>query len=61
MFLRFAFCLEKKNTPKPALHVLPYTPFLFYKNSFYKNPEAENRPKVKNFVRITLGSRSRDL
>ena len=37
------------------------TPFLFYKNSFYKNHEAENRPKIKNFVRITPGSRSRDL
>ena len=38
-----------------------HTPFLFYKNSFYKNYEAENRPKIKNFVRITPGSRSRDL
>ena len=37
------------------------TPFLFYKNSFYENQEAENRPKIKNFVRITPGSRSRDL
>ena len=40
-----------------ALH----TPFLFYKNSFYKNHEGENRPKIKNFVRTTPGSRSRDL
>ena len=23
------------------------TPFLFYKNSFYKNHEAKNRPKIK--------------
>ena len=37
------------------------TPFLFYKNSFYKNHEAENRPEIKNFVRITPDSRSRDL
>ena len=37
------------------------TQFLFYKNSFYNNHEAENCPKVKNFVRITPGSRSRDL
>ena len=37
------------------------TPFLFYKNSFHKNREAENRPEIKNFVRITPGSRSRDL
>ena len=35
--------------------------FLFYKNSFYKNHEAENCPKSKNFVRITPGSTSRDL
>ena len=37
------------------------TSFLFYKNSFYKNHEAENRPKIKNFIRITPGPRSRDL
>ena len=37
------------------------TLFIFYKNSFYKNHEAENRPKIKNFVRITPDSRSRDL
>ena len=37
------------------------TPFLFYKNSFYKNHETENRSKIKNFVRITAGSRSRGL
>ena len=36
-------------------------PFLFYKNSFYKNHKAENHPKIKNFVRITPGSRSRNL
>ena len=35
-----------------------YTPFLFYENSFYKNHEAENRPKIKKFVRITPGFRS---
>ena len=35
--------------------------FLFYKNSFDKNHEAENRPKIKNFVRNTPGSISRDL
>ena len=39
----------------------PIPPFLFHKNSFYKSHEAENRPKIKNFVRITPGSRSRDL
>ena len=37
------------------------TPFLFHKNSFYKNHKAENRPKIKNFLRITPGTRSRDL
>ena len=37
------------------------TPFLFYKNSFYKNHEAENRSKIKNFEIITPGSRPRDL
>ena len=37
------------------------TPFPFYKNSFYKNQEAENRPEIKNFVRITPGFRSQDL
>ena len=36
------------------------TPSLFYKNSFYKNHEAVNHPKMKNFVRITPCSRSRD-
>ena len=34
------------------------TLFIFYKNSFYKNHEAENRRKIKNYVRITPGSRS---
>ena len=38
---------------------LMITPFLFYKNSFCKNYEAENRPKIKNFARITPGSRPR--
>ena len=37
------------------------TPFLFYKDSFYKNHEAENGAKIKNFVRITPGSTSQDL
>ena len=37
------------------------TQFLFNTNSFYKNTEAENRPKIKNFVRITPGSRLGDL
>ena len=34
------------------------TLFIFYKNSFYKNHDAENRRKLKNYVRITPGSRS---
>ena len=37
------------------------TPFHFYKNSFCKNRESENCPKIKNFVRSIPGSRSRDL
>ena len=37
------------------------TPFLLYKNSFYKNREAENRPNSENFVRITPVFRPRDL
>ena len=46
---------------KKVLFKLCSTTFLFHKNSFYKNHEAENRLKIKNFVRITPGSRSRDL
>ena len=30
------------------------TPFLFYKNPFYKNHEAQNRQKIKNILRIML-------
>ena len=47
-------CVENKQT-------INITPFLFYKNSFYKNPEAGNSPKIKNFVRTTPGSKSWDL
>ena len=59
----FSYLLSLGTTPiaRFSFPVSSFTPFLFYKNSFYKSHEAENRPKIKNFVRITLGSRSRDL
>ena len=43
------------------LGTLQLISFLLYNNSFYKNHKAENRPNIKNFVRITPGSRSRYL
>ena len=29
-----------------------YTPFFFYKNSFYKNHQAQSCQKIKNILRI---------
>ena len=55
------FAVAKKRPRKKAALNSPVTPFLFYKNSFCKNREAENRPKIKNFVKITPDSRSQDL
>ena len=60
--LRFILCdksrtLTKKNEGGAAFAFLvdpgKITLFLFYKNLFYKNIEAEKCPKIKNMLRTS--------